>query len=87
MQIIGDSEPVGGFGQDRKGPGYVGSTPSAGKARDRLPDLGDEDSDDERHLARTECRLARPFAEIIQVGDGSGIHYECTHDPSHTFPA
>lgn len=36
-------------------------------------------------LSRSECRLDRPYAEIIQVGDGSGIHYECTHNPSHRF--
>lgn len=41
----------------------------------------------ERELSvpTSECRLAKPFAPIVQIGDSSGLHYECTHSPSHTF--
>lgn len=41
----------------------------------------------ERSLSSSECRLDRPYANIVQVGDASGIHYECTHHPSHRFTA
>ncbi|MGI8668066.1 MAG: hypothetical protein ACR2N4_18880 [Jatrophihabitans sp.] len=33
----------------------------------------------------SECRLAKPFAPIVQIGDSTGLHYECTHSPSHSF--
>jgi hypothetical protein len=40
----------------------------------------------ERELvAPSECRLAKPYAPIIQVGDANGLHYECTHSPPHDF--
>lgn len=33
----------------------------------------------------SECRMSRPYAPIIQVGDEHGLHYECTHSPPHIF--
>jgi hypothetical protein len=34
----------------------------------------------------SECRLAKPFAPIVQVADSPGVlHYECTHAPRHFF--
>lgn len=33
----------------------------------------------------SECRQLVPYAPIIQVGDGQGLHYECTHRPSHRY--
>jgi hypothetical protein len=40
----------------------------------------------ERDLFVTsECRKAKPFAPIVQIGDNSGLYYECTHNPSHRY--
>ncbi|HZX04298.1 hypothetical protein [Kribbella sp.] len=40
----------------------------------------------ERELfAASECRLAKPFAPIIQIGDTDGLYYACTHNPSHRY--
>jgi hypothetical protein len=33
----------------------------------------------------SECRKAKPYAPIIQVGDEHGLHYECTHSPPHVY--
>lgn len=33
----------------------------------------------------SECRQLTPYAPIIQVGDSQGLHYECTHRPSHRY--
>jgi hypothetical protein len=52
-----------------------------------VPDVVDRALEEaERELSSdSECRLAEPFAPIIQVGDQSGLHYECTHFPSHRY--
>jgi len=40
----------------------------------------------ERELfAGSECRQAKPFAPIIQIGDQNGLYYACTHNPSHRY--
>jgi len=40
----------------------------------------------ERELySASECRQAKPFAPIIQIGDKSGLYYACTHNPVHRY--
>ena len=39
----------------------------------------------ERAVALSECRKAKPFAEIVQIGDDSGLYYQCTHTPPHRY--
>ena len=44
-----------------------------------------EQAERELSAPSSACRLAKPFAPIVQVGDLHGLHYECTHAPPHTF--
>ncbi|GAA0585871.1 hypothetical protein GCM10009534_20010 [Kribbella sandramycini] len=40
----------------------------------------------ERELfSASECRQAKPFAPIIQIGDKTGLYYTCTHTPPHRY--
>jgi hypothetical protein len=87
VEVVEESEPERQPGDYEQARQYIEGAREPLVASNPAPNNLDEPPETDRQLSRTECRLARPYAEIIQVGDSSGIHYECTHDPSHTFPA
>lgn len=52
-----------------------------------LPSIVEQalDRAEEASVMSSECRLAKPFAPIRQIGDTTGLYYECTHHPAHRF--